>query len=107
MTNNTETHTLLNGATARLARNNDGRLNKRSRTIVLDDLADRLRAARETVSDFETAYPEGTDSDAVIDRWNDAHDAVSAAEAAYRDAELNRAPMLVGSSEWLAFNNID
>lgn len=95
---------------AQLARKQDGTLTKRALASEIARVTAELEAARAEVKSFETAYgmePATEIPETVADAWNAAHDTVRALESELREIEQNRAPITVGSTAWLAANNID
>lgn len=100
-------HTFHTGSTVPMTLRKDGRYTARQLKAIQDDIAAALKDARESVSDFTTAYPDGTDSTHVIERWDDAMDAVTALESEYDRVSKNPPILQEGSTAWLAFHGID
>lgn len=106
MSNGTISYTFLSGNSVPMTLRKDGRYTARQQAAILQDTEARLAAVRETLSDYAVAYADGC-SEAVAERWNALHDEETALQQTHLDVTHNFPHVEVGTSAWLAANNID
>ena len=88
-------------------RDSDGRLTTRARADALDDIEVEMYRAALRVKRFQIAEDEGLNTAEDHDAWNATHDLRTELNALHAAVMINRGHVVVGSSEWLAMNNID
>ena len=88
-------------------RDSDGRLTKGGQAEALADIATAKYREQLRLNQFQNAEHDGANTAEDHDAWNATHDRISELEALRAEATINRGHVAVGSSEWLAMNNID
>jgi hypothetical protein len=105
MTNNTETYTTVGGNEIVVKRNQDGRIHRPTQAAILRDLSVRIDAQQAIESEEAAKWQTGEAYDS--ERWEAAIDARTALMAEYYEVQVNGRAVVVGSTEWLASQNID
>lgn len=88
-------------------RGGDGRLTRHGQIEAIDDISAMKSREQRRLARFQDAENECVNTEADHDAWNATHDRISELDALYAEVNINRGPVTVGSSEWLAMNNID
>ncbi|WDS52177.1 hypothetical protein SEA_UTZCHIPS_71 [Microbacterium phage UtzChips] len=113
---NETSYTFLSGVTVPMTLRKDGTYSVRQQKAILGDIDARIARVEATLAEYDELYSTETpetlamtpaERDELSDRWNDLHDFETELRSTRREFELNRAPILWGSTAWLAANNID
>jgi hypothetical protein len=93
---------------AQLARKQDGSLTVRAQRAELTRVANALAAKHEEISGYSARFDAGEVlAPETLQAWQDAYDEITALDTELREIQRNPRAITVGSTAWLAANNID